>query len=274
MAKSRNGVIINADSMQIYRELRVISARPSPDEEKMVPHRLYGTVAGKTRYSVGQWLADAAKIIAQTESEGRLPILVGGTGLYFKALTEGLAPIPNPPEDVIEAWRARAGEAGPASLYRLLREQDPDMAQRLEPSDGQRIVRALAVLDATGRSLLDWQREEPAAPIVPFGECEALFLDADRDWLYQRINTRFDAMVDAGGLEEIRALHALNLDRTLPIMKAHGVPRLVAHLEGKLSLEEAVDKAKTDTRRYAKRQKTWFRTQMPGWTRLAIPCGN
>ncbi len=265
VAARNNGVIVNADSMQVYKELRIISARPCEADEAKTPHRLYGIVPASQRYSVGDWLKDVTVQIEDIEARGQMPVIVGGTGLYFKALLEGLARVPSLPDEIVEKWRGRVKRDGPRRMHEILRERDPSMAERLEPGDSQRIVRALTVLDFTGRSLLDWQREQTKGAVLTLDACEAIFLDTDRDRLYSRINRRFDEMIAGGGLDEVEALKKLELDPALPVMKAHGVPRLMAYLEGISSLEEATTSAKTDTRRYAKRQKTWFRTQMPGW---------
>ena len=270
LAATHNGIILNADSMQVYHDLRVISARPSDEDQAKAPHRLYGFVSAEKRYSVGSWIEDIAREIRNAEAEGFLPIIVGGTGLYFKALLEGLVQIPPLPDEVTLKWRKRGHEEGPKELYKLLVERDPEMAARLKPNDGQRIVRSLTVLEATGRSLLEWQKDDPVDPVLTLDACDTVYFDADREWLYARINARFDTMIANGGMDEVIALEARSLDPMLPAMKALGVPRLLANIRGELSIEEAIIGAKTDTRRYAKRQKTWFRTQMAGWHRHIV----
>jgi len=264
LAERLRGTVINADSMQVYRELAVLTARPSKADMARAPHRLYGTVPAARAYSVGSWLEDAARAIAEAEGEGRLPILVGGTGLYFKALVEGLAPIPDIPPEIRQAWRASAAALGAEGLYRELEARDPAMAKRLRPSDPQRLVRALEVIDATGISLAEWQGGAAAPGLAP-DAVRKLVIAPERDPLYTAINTRFDRMVEQGALQEVRALLALGLDPGLPAMRAHGVRELSAYLAGTCSLEEAVSKAKTESRRYAKRQMTWLRRFMQDW---------
>ncbi|MBZ0216203.1 MAG: tRNA (adenosine(37)-N6)-dimethylallyltransferase MiaA, partial [Fimbriimonadaceae bacterium] len=236
LALRHDGVIVNADSMQVYRELRIISARPSAADEASVPHRLYGMVPAAQRYSVGSWVRDTASQIEEIESQSRLPIIVGGTGLYFKALLEGLARIPDIPENVMANWRARIAIEGSPELHKVLVERDPQIAARLEPNDSQRITRALAVLDVTGRSLLEWQNDKPGAPLLLRRDCDTIYLDPERAQLYQRINRRFDQMMEQGGLDEIRALKSLGLDPALPAMRALGIPHLLACLNGDMDM--------------------------------------
>jgi tRNA dimethylallyltransferase len=263
-AASVGGTIINADSMQVYRELRLLTARPSEADEARVPHRLYGTIQAAEAYSVGRWLGDVASAMAEAHGEGRLPILVGGTGLYFKALTEGLAPVPDIPAEIRSYWRERSDELGRDALFAELAARDPTMAARLGPADPQRIVRALEVIDATGVSLAEWQGGN-AAPLLAPGDALRLIIAPEREPLYAAIDTRFDRMIERGALDEVRALLALKLDPGLPAMRAHGVRELAAHLSGVLTGEEAVAKAKTESRRYAKRQMTWLRRFMSDW---------
>ncbi len=259
------GTVINADSMQVYRELSVLTARPSEADQRKAPHRLYGTVSATEAYSTGRWLIDAASAIAEARKDGRLPILVGGTGLYFKALTEGLAPVPDIPADIRDYWRTQSQALGPESLHRTLVERDPVMAARLRPSDPQRLVRALEVIDATGLSLADWQEGSAASPLLAPGEALKLLIAPERDAVYAAIDARFEAMIAASAVEEVGHLAALNLDKGLPAMRAHGVRELTAYLVGAIPLEEAATKAKTETRRYAKRQMTWARRFMVDW---------
>ena len=265
LAERLGGTVINADSMQVYRELSILTARPKIGDEARAPHRLYGTVPAGEAYSVGRWLDDAARAIEAAKLEGRLSILVGGTGLYFKALLEGLAPVPDIPPEIRAAWRKRAEALGTEGLYRELAARDPAMASRLKPSDPQRLVRALEVIDATGISLGEWQGGH-ASPLLPAEAVAKLVIAPEREALYAAIDARFDAMIAAGALEEVRALLALGLDPGLPAMRAHGVRELAAYLGGTCSLEEAIAKAKTETRRYAKRQMTWLRRFMQDWT--------
>jgi tRNA dimethylallyltransferase len=264
LAEKLGGVVINADSMQVYHDLRVITARPAPDEEARVPHRLYGHVDAAENYSVGRWCADIGGMLAEAAQAGRVPILVGGTGLYFKALTGGLAAVPAIPADVRAAVRARVEAEGPAALHAELTRRDPASAARITPADRPRIGRALEVVEATGRPLSDWHRDGAPAIVDP-QHAAKVFLLPDRAALYRRIDDRFDAMVEAGALDEVRALERRGLDPTLPAMKAHGVPWLCRHLRGELALAEAAAAGKRDTRHYSKRQLTWFRHQMPGW---------
>ena len=253
LAERLGGVIINADSMQVYRDLRIITARPTPEDEARVPHRLYGHVDAAENYSVGRWCEDVRDALAEAERAGRVPILVGGTGLYFKALTQGLSAVPPTPPEIRAAVRARCDAEGAAALHAELARRDPAMAARLKPGDRMRIARALEVLEATGRSLADWHRDGMPAILDPDAALK-VFLAPDRAELYRRIDARFDAMLAAGALEEVRALVARGLDPMLPAMKAHGVPWLRRHLAGEITLAEAAEGAKLDTRRYTKRQ--------------------
>jgi tRNA dimethylallyltransferase len=265
LAEALGGTIINADSMQVYRDLAIVTARPTPAEAARVPHLLYGHVDAAENYSVGRWCVDASGALAEVARAGRLPILVGGTGLYFKTLTQGLAAVPPIPSEVRTAVRGRLESEGIASLYAELAGHDPATAQRLMPGDRSRITRALEVVLATGRSLTDWHREG-MRPALAAEQAVKLFLEVDRAELYRRIDARFDAMLAAGALDEVRALARRALDPALPAMKAHGVPWLIRHLKGEIDLEEAAEEAKRDTRRYTKRQATWFRHQLPDWT--------
>ena len=264
LAEQLGGTIVNADSMQVYRDLRVITARPSPEEEARVPHRLYGHVDAAENYSVGRWCQDVAAVLAECADEGRTPILVGGTGLYFKSLTVGLAAVPPVPADIRAAVRGRLQSEGVRPLYAELLERDPVTAHRLMPNDRARIARALEVMLATGRSLADWHREG-LPPLIDAGRAVKVFVTCERGELVRRIETRFAAMLEAGALAEVRALEARKLDPMLPAMKAHGVPWLIRHLRGEIPLDEAAAGAIMDTRRYAKRQLTWFRNQMKDW---------
>jgi tRNA dimethylallyltransferase len=262
LAQRTGGVIINTDSMQVYRDLRIITARPTMEEEARVPHRLYGHVDAAVNFSAGAWVADAAKMLAEARAQKRLPIFVGGSGLYFKALTRGLSAVPPIPPEVRERVRARLERDGVEALHAELAQRDPLSAERLKPRDRTRIARALEVVEATGRPLPDWHREG-LPPLLPPGEFSALFLSPQRDVLYARIDARFGAMLAAGALDEVAALAARRLDPLLPAMKAHGVPVLIRHLRGETTLEEAAEIGRADTRHYAKRQFTWFRHQLP-----------
>lgn len=262
LAQKNGGVIINADSMQVYRDLRVLTARPTLEEEARVPHRLYGHVDAAVNFSAGSWVAEAAKVLEEVRAQDRLAIFTGGSGLYFKALTRGLSAVPPIPLQIREAVRARLERGGVEALHAELARRDPAAAERLKPRDRSRIARALEVVEATGRSLTDWHRDG-LPPLLPQEQFRALFLEPDRDQLYARIDARFDAMLKAGALEEVAALAARHLDPLLPAMKAHGVPALIRHLQGEISLEEAAAIGRADTRHYAKRQFTWFRHQLP-----------
>ncbi len=262
LASSAGGVVINADSMQVYRDLRIITARPTRDEEARVPHRLYGHVDAAVNFSAGAWLADAAKVLAEARAQGRLPIFIGGTGLYFKALTAGLSTVPPIPAEFRDSVRKRLERNGVEALHAELAQRDPPAAERLNVRDRTRIARALEVIEATGRSLLDWHREG-RPPLLPKDGFSALFLAPDRDQLYARIDARFDAMLGAGALWEVERLAERQLGSLLPAMRAHGVPALIRHLRGEISLDEAAAISRADTRHYAKRQFTWFRHQLP-----------
>ena len=262
LAQKTGGIVINADSMQVYRDLRIITARPTPAEEALVPHRLYGHVDAAVNFSAGAWVADAAKVLSEARAQHALPIFVGGSGLYFKALTRGLSAVPPVPADIRDSVRARLERDGVEALHAELALRDPHSAERLKPRDRSRIARALEVVEATGRSLTDWHRDG-LPPLLPQGSFSARFLAPDRDQLYARIDARFDTMLKAGALEEVAALAARQLDPLLPAMKAHGVPALIRHLRGEITLEEAAVIGRADTRHYAKRQFTWFRHQLP-----------
>jgi len=262
LAEAVNGTVINTDSMQVYRDLRMLTARPTVDEEARVPHRLYGHVDAAVNYSAGAWVTDAAAVLAEVQASGRLPIFIGGTGLYFKALTRGLSNVPPVPDVIRDAIRERLEKNGPEALHQELAQRDPEAAQRLKPRDRVRIARALEVVEATGRPLAEWHAHG-LPPLLPPEGVVALFLAPDRKDVYERINRRFETMMDRGALEEARALGHRGLDPLLPAMKAHGVPALIRHLAGDLSREEAIAIGQIDTRHYAKRQFTWFRHQLP-----------
>ena len=262
LAARTGGVIINTDSMQVYRDLHIITARPTADEEARVPHRLYGCVDAAINFSVGSWVTDATAALSEARLQNRLPIFVGGSGLYFKALTRGLSAVPPIPAAIRDNVRARLERNGVEALHAELRKRDPASAERLKPRDRTRIARALEVVEATGRPLIDWH-SEGLLPLLPPGEFDALFLAPERDQLYARIDARFATMLSAGALEEVVPLAARHLDPLLPAMKAHGVPALIRHLNGEITLDEAAEIGRADTRHYAKRQFTWFRHQLP-----------
>jgi tRNA dimethylallyltransferase len=264
LAEKFGCVIINADSMQVYRDLRIITARPTAEEELRVPHRLYGHVDAAENFSVGRWCEEAAAEIALARRNAHAAIVVGGTGLYFNTLTRGLAAVPPIPPDIREEVRARLAGDGVAALHAELKQRDPVAAARLMPGDRARVTRALEVVLATGRSLFDWH-EDNKPPGLDAARAAKVFLIPDRDELLRRIDTRFDAMMAGGALDEVRALATRNLSPNLPAMKAHGVPWLIRHLNGEITLEQAVEQAKHDTRLYTKRQATWFRNQLPNF---------
>ncbi len=263
LAQQRDGVIINADSMQVYRELRILSARPSTEEEMQAPHRMFGHVAGASDYSAGQWLREAKLEIEACLAIGKLPIIVGGTGLYFMALQGGLADVPPVPEVIREEWRNYGGD-----LHVALQKVDPVGAAKLNPSDRQRLLRALEVFEATGQTLSQWQAQAKDNGFLNRFNVERLFVNVPREELYARAERRFDAMMQQGAMEEVAALP--DLPAAQPIMKAIGVPELLAHLRGEITQAEAVVLAKTATRQYIKRQLTWWRGQMQGWDAFTV----
>jgi tRNA dimethylallyltransferase len=268
LARRLGGAVINADSMQVYRDLRVLTARPTPEEEAQAPHYLFGTVDAAVNFSVGKWRAAAAQALGEVRGKGLLPIVTGGTGLYFRALTEGLSDIPPVPEAIRAAVRAATMDVPAEQLHQELRHRDPATAATLRPSDRQRIIRALEVFQATGKPLVSFHGEREGALLDP-ESCLKVFLAPERDVLYPRIDARFDAMISLGALAEVKALAGRKLDPALPAMRAHGVPWLIRALSGEMALPEAMERAKSDTRHYAKRQFTWFRNQGEGWLWLA-----
>jgi len=263
------GVIINADSMQVYSNLRILSARPSVEDEARTPHTLYGFVPAEHAYSVGRWVEDVKLAIADAELQGRIPIITGGTGLYFKALLEGLSPIPEIPPEIRDHWRGKERSHSSQELHEILSERDPEMAGRLRPSDPQRVIRALEVLDATGRSLAQWQGV-PGEPVLTDEQTLRFFVSPPREALYARIDARFDAMLEMGAMDEVSALAKLGLDPGLPVMRALGVMPLMQMHAGTMSREDAAMRTKTDTRRYAKRQITWAKSNMITWNSIFV----
>ncbi len=261
LARWLNGVVINADSMQVYRDLRILSARPTVAEEAAVPHALYGVLDGAETCSVGRWLDLARDAVAGTRAQGRLPILCGGTGLYLKAAMQGLAAVPDVPETARREARALLAAEGPEALHARLGKIDPEMAGRLKPGDSQRLARAWEVLQGTGRSLAAWQADPPAVPPLS-GRSGLILLDPPREARREAIRRRFLHMLDQGALAEVEALVARALDPALPVMKAVGVPELAALVRGVLDRDSAVDRAIIATYQFAKRQTTWARGQM------------
>ncbi|MEM8839775.1 MAG: tRNA (adenosine(37)-N6)-dimethylallyltransferase MiaA [Pseudomonadota bacterium] len=269
MARGRPAVIINADSMQVYRELRVITARPEPAQEARVHHELFGYMSASDVYSTGAWLRAVRQCLDRIE-ETALIILVGGTGLYFKALTEGFAEVPDVPAEVRARVRDALARDGKEVLFARLRAVDPEGANSLEEGDSQRILRALEVYEATGRPLGAWKKERQTEALLEEVRCHKLVLLPDRSDLYSRIDKRFQQMVDAGALDEVRDLMALELPSDRPALKAIGVPQLTAYLRGETDLQGAIESASQESRRYAKRQMTWLRNQMgDDWQRLS-----
>ena len=264
MALRHGGVIINADSMQVYRELRILTARPTPDEEARVPHRLFGHVSVRDAYSVGRWLDDVTEALAWCAAGGRRPVVVGGTGLYFKALLEGLAPVPPVDPEIRAHWRREAGFRAASELHAVLAERDPEMASRLDPGDTQRIVRALEVIDSTRISLAEWQRR-PGVPLIREADAECYVIRRPRAEVRHRVDIRFDAMIAEGALDEARAITALDLDPELPAARAHGLRPLLGHLRGEIDLAAAIEAGKLETRQYVKRQEIWIRRNMIAW---------
>ncbi|MGG7578413.1 tRNA (adenosine(37)-N6)-dimethylallyltransferase MiaA [Rhizobium sp. YTUHZ045] len=270
LAKRHDGAVVNADSMQVYDTLRVLTARPSEEEMQGVPHHLYGHVPAGAGYSTGAWLRDVSALLPALRAAGQLPVFVGGTGLYFKALTGGLSEMPDIPEVLREDLRTRLVEEGPGALYLELCDADPAMAASLNRQDGQRIVRALEVIKATGRSIADFQvRSGPV--VIDADEARKIVVLPDRAVLHARINGRFEKMLQQGAEDEVKALLALDLPAEAPVMKAIGVSQIAAMLKGEMTRDEVLEKGAAATRQYAKRQMTWFRNQMDeSWERLTL----
>ncbi|GAB4573685.1 MAG: tRNA (adenosine(37)-N6)-dimethylallyltransferase MiaA [Rhodothalassiaceae bacterium] len=268
LARRRPVTVINADSMQVYRDLPILSAQPDEAAMREVPHRLFGFMDAATPCSAALWAAHARQAIDAARAEGRLPVAVGGTGLYFRALLDGLADIPDIPEPVRAQVREALKTRGAPALFDMLMREDPQMAARLNPADGQRIARALEVVRATGRSLADFQARESKAISPPGRRVLRAVLSLPREVLVERLETRFRAMLAAGGLEEAARLQKRGLNPALPAMKALGVPSLLAHLGGRMTREQAINDAVIKSRRYAKRQETWFNNQFRDWLRL------
>jgi tRNA dimethylallyltransferase len=268
LAEEIGGEIVNADSMQVYRDLRILAARPGADETSRAPHHLFGFLDAAVAGSAGVWVRAAAEVIAEIAARGRPAIVVGGTGLYFRALSDGLSPIPDVPAEVREGVRRQLAEMGAEAFRDALIARDP-AAARFRSSDIQRTLRAAEVLEATGKTLSHFQ-SLPAGPLIP-PPAARLVIEPERATLYRNCEARFDRMLAEGALEEARALLSRGLDLGLPAMKALGAAELMAHLRGELTLAEAADRAKRNTRRFAKRQLTWYRHQAPDWTRAASP---
>ena len=272
LARRLGGVVVNADSRQVLSCWRVLTARPSPAEAAAAPHRLYGHVGPERRHSVGDWLAEAVAALAEARVAGRPAIVVGGTGLYFRALTRGLAEVPPIPPEVRAAAEARLAALGREGLARELAARDPETAAGLDLANPRRVLRAWEVLEAAGRGLARWQAETPP-PAVPLAGARAMVLEIERETLFARCDARFDAMLAEGALEEAEAVAGLGLAPGAPGLTPVGAAELVAHVRGEMPLAEAAARAKAATRAYAKRQQTWFANQMAGWPRLPAGSG-
>jgi tRNA dimethylallyltransferase len=269
LARSHNGVVINADSMQVYDTLRVLTARPDEADMDGIPHYLYGHVPAHQAYSTGTWLREAGALVERLRGEGRTPVFVGGTGLYFKALRGGLSDMPEIPSDIRNRLRSRLLAEGPEALHRELAQSDRAIAEVLNPQDGQRIVRALEVIGATGRSIAAFQGKNGPMVIDPDRARKVVVLP-ERAILHERINRRFETMLTMGAEDEVRALLALDLPPEMPVMKAIGVAQIAAMLKGEMTRAEVIETGAAATRQYAKRQMTWFRNQMDeSWERLS-----
>lgn len=263
LAERLNGTIINADAMQVYKGLRILTARPSEADEARVPHRLYGTVEPDVAWSVADWSRAATQVAREVVADGRLPIILGGTGMYLSVLSEGITPMPEIPAEIREDVRSREVE----DVFGEVSAIDPDLATRVGPGDPQRLMRALEVFLATGEPLSEWQKRPKVRPFE--GTFARIVIEPDRAFVYERIEQRFDKMMDLGVMQEIADLEARNLKADLPIMRALGVPELLRVHCGEMEIEDAVTEIKTKTRRFAKRQLTWFRNQMISWNRVS-----
>lgn len=266
MAGRTGAVIINADSQQLYADLRVLSARPSASDETMAEHRLYGVADAADAWSVGRWSRVVTAVLAELAMAGRPAILVGGTGMYFTSLTRGLANIPDVPVEVRDAAGTALDGDGEAAFRRRLAGVDPAAEARIEVGDRQRLTRAWAVAEHTGRALSDWTSD--TTPLLAPGSWSGLVIEPDREVLYANCDLRVARMVEAGAVEEVRTLILRQLDPALPAMKAVGVREFAAHLAGEATLSAAIEATRQATRNYAKRQLTWFRNQTPGWARV------
>lgn len=266
LAERLDGEIVNADALQLYADLRLLTARPTAEEEARVPHHLFGVADGADGWSAGRWLDAALPVLDAIAGRGRRAIVVGGTGLYFRVLTKGLADIPAVPATIRQATAQAFERLGEDAFRQALAARDPAAAARIAPGDRQRLLRALEVAEATGKALTDWQADT-SPPLAP-GQWRAVVMEPERKALYARCDARLTAMVEHGAVDEVRALLARGLDPLAPVMKAVGVREFAAHLRGELTLAEAMALAQQETRRYAKRQLTWLRNQTPDWPRL------
>lgn len=270
LAEKNDGVIINADAMQTYRDLPVLTAQPTPQEQAQVPHRLYGVLDGAELGTAARWVAMAAAEIRQAWEAAQMPLLVGGTGMYLKLLMEGIAEVPPVPAEIRTALRERMAQEGSLAFHGWFSARDPLMAQRLKPGDTQRLLRAAEVFEATGRSLADWQMQAPCPPL-PEAEYHLTVIQRERKELYARIDQRFVWMMEHGAPEEVERLRLRGLSPELPVMRSHGVPELIACLEGRMPRAEAIAKGQQNTRNYAKRQMTWMRHQFSQAQIITLP---
>ena len=270
LARRFDGEVVNADSMQVYDGLRLLTARPSEVEMEGIPHHLYGHVPPDEAYSTGRWLTDAERVIKDIQSRGKVPVVVGGTGLYFRALTGGLSDIPPVPDGIRQYWRDRLDADGVEAIHGELAKRDPATAQKLDIGDRQRVLRAVEVIDAHGRSIADFQTP-PDKVVLESEKAMKLVLMPERAKLYERINSRFEMMMEGGALEEVKLLLSLDLAPSAPVMKAIGVRELADFLAGQSGMETAVSLAQTASRQYAKRQMTWMRNQLDAsWSRVDL----
>lgn len=266
LAARLGGEIVNADSMQVYEDLSIVTARPPAEDETAFPHHLYGHVSGAEVYSTGKWLAAAVRTITDIQARGRVPIVLGGTGLYFRALTQGFVEVPAIPPEIRSQVRSEVDRIGPVAAHKLLLDVDAGWAAQVHENDPQRIARGLEVFRATGRGLSSWH-QDPVEPPLSLPMLKFV-LEPDRGWLRERIDRRFAAMVASGALDEVAELLGRGFSPSLPVMKALGVPELAQHLRGDMELEDAAALASIKSRQYAKRQSTWFRQQMIAWNSI------
>ena len=271
LARETSGLIVNTDSMQVYDTLNLLTARPGPDDLEAAPHYLYGHVSPSIAYSTGRWLTDVEEVLNRSELFEKTMIFVGGTGLYFRALLGGLSAMPDIRADIRMHWRRQDAELGAEQLHAILTKKDPLAASTLRPTDSQRIVRALEVVDTSGRSIIEWQKATGRS-LIDAEAARKIVIDPDRKWLGARIASRFEAMMKTGAIDEVKSLLSLGLPRELPAMRAIGVREIAEVLANRLGAEAAAELATIATRQYAKRQMTWFRNQLgDDWERLAYP---